>query len=77
MAFKDDLIAWRARWSEAESVILAERRSAPLELRWKQLNSAFAMAKGLGLLRPDPSEMEVFQKWAKLKEKVDKKTFRV
>jgi len=33
------------------------------------LNAAYALAKGLGLLQPDPSEMEVFQRWAKLKEK--------
>ena len=69
MMLKDEIKAYVARWVEVEAVIAEERRTASLELRWKQLNSAYAMAKGLGLLQPDPSEMEVFQKWAKLKEK--------
>jgi hypothetical protein len=43
--------------------------SESLELRWQQINAAFGLAKGLGLLKPDPSEMEVFERWAKLKEK--------
>jgi len=41
------------------------------EQRWKQLNSAYAMAKGLGLLKTDRGEMKVFQTWARLKEKAD------
>jgi hypothetical protein len=66
---KDDLKAYRARWIEVDSAIQEERRTAPLELRWLQLNAAFAMAKGLRLLQDDPSEMEVFERWANLKEK--------
>lgn len=52
-----------------ETVVAEERRTASLELRWQQLNTAYAMAKGLGLLREDPSEAGVFERWAKLKEK--------
>jgi len=70
MTLKDDMKAYQARWAEVEAVVKEERRTASLELRWQQLNTAYAMAKGLGLLREDPSEMEVFQRWAKLKEKV-------
>ena len=66
---KDDLKAYQLRWSQVEKVVQEERRSASFELRWKQLNSAYAMAKGLGMLQSDPSEMKVFQTWAKLKEK--------
>ena len=60
---------YRARWAEVEAVVTEERRTASLELRWLQLNSAVAMAKGLGLLKEDPSEAEVFERWARLKEK--------
>lgn len=68
MTLKDDIKAYRDRWDEVEEVIEEERRTASLELRWQQLNAAYGMAKSLGLLRPDPTEMEVFQRWAKLKE---------
>jgi hypothetical protein len=33
------------------------------------LNAAYGIARGLGLLEPDPSEAGVFERWAKLKEK--------
>jgi len=32
------------------------------------MNSAYSMAKGLGLLRSDASELGVFERWAKLAE---------
>jgi len=69
MTIKSDLIAYQARWATVEEVQREERRSASLAMRWQQLNTAYGMAKGLGLLQPDPSEMEVFERWAKLKEK--------
>ncbi len=71
MTLKDDLKAYCERWAEVEAVIQEERRTASIELRWKQLNSIYAMAKSLGLLRPDTSEIEVYQKWAKLKNQAD------
>ncbi len=69
MGIKEDLQAYQARWAEVDAIIKEERRSASIELRWKQLNSAYAIAKGLGLIRPDPSEAGVIERWAKLKEK--------
>jgi hypothetical protein len=69
MGLKDDLKAYQARWAEVEAVVTEERRTAPLDLRWRQLNTAYAMAKGLGLLQEDPSEAGVFERWAKLKDK--------
>lgn len=51
-----------------EAVQREERISASLQLRWQQLNAAYGLAKGLGMLQPDPSERDVFQRWAKLKE---------
>lgn len=71
MTLKNDIKAYRSRWVQVEKVIQEERRSASPELRWKQLNSAYAMAKGLGMLQTDPSEMKVFQIWASLKEKAN------
>jgi len=68
MTLKDDLKAYQSRWANVDAVVAEERRTASLELRWQQLNTAYAMAKGLGLLRSDPSEAEVFERWAKLKE---------
>lgn len=69
MTLKSDLMTYQARWVAVEAIQRDERRSASLALRWQQLNAAYGMAKGLGLLQPDPSEMGVFQRWAKLKEK--------
>jgi hypothetical protein len=67
MALKQDLQAYQARWQAVEAIRAEERRGANLELRWRQLNAAYGLAKGLGLLRPDPSEAGVFARWAKLK----------
>lgn len=69
MTDKDDLRAYHARWAEVEFTVEQERRLAPLELRWQQLNAAYAMAIGLGLARREPDESEVFERWARLKEK--------
>lgn len=59
MISMNELKDYRARWAEVEAVIQEERRSASPELRWKQLNSAYAMAKGLGLLQPDASGTDI------------------
>ena len=69
MTLKAELHAYKARWANVEAVIAHERRSASLELRWRQLNSAIAMAQGLRLLRENPTELEVIERWVKLKEK--------
>jgi hypothetical protein len=71
MDLKQELQAQQARWAVVDAVVREERRSATIQLRWEQMNHAHAMAKGLGLIHPDPSEMGVFERWAKLKEKAD------
>jgi hypothetical protein len=76
MSFKEDLQAYQARWVAVEAVVAEERRTASLDLRWQQLNAAWAMAVGLGLRREDPSEIGVFERWAKLKEKADSRQSR-
>jgi hypothetical protein len=69
MALRDDLIAYHTRRADVEAIIKEERRTATPELRWQQINAAYAIAKGLGLLREDPGEAEVYERWARLKEK--------
>ncbi len=71
MSLKDDIQAYHHRWEDVNRFQAEERRSASIELRWRQLNAAYGMAKALGLLRRDPSELGVFEKWAKLKEKAE------
>ena len=77
MTLKDDLQAYQTRWAEVDAVIAEERRTASLELRWRQLNAAYAMAIGFGLRQEDPSESRVFERWAKLKEKAASQLSRV
>ncbi len=70
MTLKDEMKAYQQRWALVDEIKLEELRSASMELRWRQLNAAYGLAKGLGLLKPDPSEGEVYQRWAKLKERL-------
>jgi hypothetical protein len=67
MELKELIEAYQARWKAVKKIQLEEQSSASPELRWRQLNAAYGMAKGLGLLKPDLSEMEVHQRWATLK----------
>jgi hypothetical protein len=67
MDLKSQLQAYLARWKAVKEIQAEERRTATYQLRWRQLNAAFGIAKGLGLLNADASEMEVHLRWAKLK----------
>lgn len=62
--------AYRARWQAVAEIELKELRSTSIELRWRQLNSVIGLAIGLGIMKADESEGEVYQRWAKLKDKV-------
>ena len=68
MVLRDEIKEYMSRWAAVEAYQAEERRTASLELRWRQLNAAHAMAKSLGLLQPDPSEMGVFERWARIKD---------
>jgi len=60
---------YRERWEAVATFEAAERRAAPLALRWKQLNAILRLAQALGLpLEQDPEEIAVWQRWARLKE---------
>ena len=63
------LKAYRARWQAVEKIEYQELQTASLELRWQQLNAVIGIAIGLGIYIPADDEIEVFQRWAKLKEK--------
>jgi len=69
MELKQLMQVYQAGWKAVEEVQREERRSAPLDLRWRQLNAVYGLAKELGILQPDPSEAEVFKRWAILKDK--------
>ena len=69
MTLKDEMKAYQARWAAVDALVAEERRTAPIELRWRQLNAAHAMAIALGLRHDEQSEWGVFERWAKLKEK--------
>jgi hypothetical protein len=69
MELKELMQIYEAGWKAVEDIQMEERRTASLVLLWQQLNAAYGLAKGLGFLHPDPDEMEVFKRWALLKEK--------
>jgi hypothetical protein len=73
MTLASDLRAYKKHWEQVTIMQNQEKRSASLELRWQQLNAAYSMAKGLNLIQSEPSEAGVYQRWAKLKEKVKSK----
>jgi hypothetical protein len=60
--------AYLARWQAVEEIERQELQSAPLELRWQQLNALIGLAIGLGIDKPPKDEYKVFLRWAKLKE---------
>ena len=74
MTLRDDIRAYQAGQAAAEAAQRVERSTASFELRWQQLNAAYGMAKALGLLRPDPSEAEVWERWAMLKTQATNQT---
>jgi len=65
-----DIRFYVERWKAVEEIERQELRSASIELRWKQINAIWRLAKELGYsFEPDESEIEVYQRWAKLKER--------
>ena len=61
--------AYLRRWDAVAEIERQELITATIEQRWRQLNAIMGMAIGLGLGQADHDELEVFQRWAKLKEK--------
>ena len=74
---RNDIKEYQARWVEVEKIQAEERRSVSFELRWRQLNAVYRLAKGLGWLKPDPSETVIYERWAKLKRIHERQTLKV
>jgi hypothetical protein len=68
----EELRRYRDRWQEVDALTSEEERSASLELRWRQLNSLYVLAVGLGLTLHDQVEeaedLVIYQRWAMLRE---------
>jgi hypothetical protein len=64
-----DMKSYRERWRAVAEFEREELRSLSMETRLKQMITIWRMAVGLGFsFEADPGEMEVFARWAKLKE---------
>ncbi len=61
---------FRARWQAVAEVEFEELRTDPVELRWRQLDALFRLARGLGLSLEKPEEEveAVRARWNRLKD---------
>ncbi len=56
------------RWKAMEAVEHEESINATIDLRWKQLNSIYLLARGLGIKPADDQDTErVRERWRKIK----------
>jgi hypothetical protein len=63
-----DIKMYRERWKAVEEIERQELRAMTLDEHWRQINSLFQFALGVGLTRgDDDGEKDVFLRWAKLK----------
>jgi len=68
MDAKFDIKMYRERWKAVEEIERQELRAMSLDEHWKQINTLFQFALGVGLKRgDDDGEKDVFLRWAKLK----------
>ena len=64
-----DIKLYRERWKAVEEIERQELRAMSIEKHWKQINNLIRFAIENGLTRnEDKSEMEVFLRWARLRE---------
>lgn len=63
-----DIKLYRERWKAVEKIERQELRALTIEQHWKQINNLLRFALEHGFTRnDDDGEMEVFQRWAKLR----------
>lgn len=63
-----DIHFYKERWKAVEEIEREELRAMSLEEHWRKLNAIVRFAIETGMNRDDDDgEMEVFQRWAKLK----------
>ena len=61
---------FRERWQAVSQIEQEEEKAASFEQRWQQLNAIIRLAAGLALpLQSDDSEIAVYYRWAKVKQK--------
>ena len=64
-----DIRFYRERWKAVEEIERQELRAMSLEERWRKINAIVRFAMETGIRRDDDDgEMEVFMRWAMLKE---------
>lgn len=62
----------RGRWKEVEEFERQELRASTIRQNWVKLNRIMLRAKRLKLSRKiDDNEMQVFLRWAKIKERYE------
>ena len=62
----------RGRWKAVEEIERQELRASTVRQNWIKLNQIMLRARRLNLSRRnDDNKMEVFMKWARLKEKYE------
>ena len=62
----------RDRWKAVEEIERQELRASTIKDNWQKLNAIMLRAQRLGISRGnDDDEIEVFLRWAKLKEKYE------
>jgi hypothetical protein len=62
----------RDRWKAVEEIEREELRASTVKQNWQKLNAIMLRAKRLNLSRGhDDNEMEVFLRWAQLREKYE------
>jgi len=65
----EDVRFYRDRWKAVQEVERRELRTLTTEKRWKQINELARFAREHSLTRGDDGEMDVFLRWAKIKER--------
>jgi hypothetical protein len=64
-----DVKLYGERWKAVEEIERQELRAMSIDKHWKQINNLIRFALENGLTRgSDDNEMEVFFRWAKLKD---------
>ncbi len=62
----------RDRWKAVEEIERQELRASTIQENWKKLNAIVRFAVETGMKREDDDgEMEVYMRWAKIKEKYE------
>jgi len=73
MTLEEEMRIYKARWEALDAVRREELKAATYEDRWLKLNYAYGLGKALGFKQDQTSEMEIYLRWAKIKDRLVKK----